>query len=283
MKNTLRTLLVATLLVPTFLLSSCKKDEATTVTDPGFKTYTCVIASDSSADGVSVITSNASNQITAFSSQGISANITYAGDSAYYSFSDSGLVGKEVLYRDGANWKKSVQRISGATDFNGIPATVASTVTITPTYVGGKITTITSVTQTKITALGQTVPVPNTTETTTLTYNTDGNLSKYIVTGDSSGTTTYNITYGTTAISSSNIFLATNVADNAASTIILPFALGYFEPFTKMPASVSNGSGTLTFSNGVVDANKNVTRYNMVGTGGYQDMTTAVKSTFKCK
>jgi len=283
MKKSLK--LVLLLVSSVWIISGCKKED-NTIADPGFKTNSCVLATDSSDLGIFTFTNNANNQITSITKQGRIVNITYAGDSAFCLIADTsnGYYNstKEVFFKEGTIWKKTILRIT-TTYYSGAGELVITkgVRTITPTYSGDKVATTSETYSSASTVNGVPKDTFNTFGTTTFTYNSDGNLVKWESKDDTYPAFITNIKYSNTSVSSSNVAL-NQMVYGYSSPFSLTSILGYFTPFNKMPASISENDGSLTFSNVELDDRNNILSYQAVGTGNYVRQL-AVKSTFKCK
>lgn len=281
MKTIFRPFLLLAVLAPTIFLTSCGGDDDTPST-PGTPSNECVIATDSSTDGVTVVTANSNNQITGVSNAFLNASFTTAGDSTYFNFNEDTIQIREVLYKNGSNWAKSVQTItSQSSDFPG--AMILSTSTTIPTYNSGKISSLrtTQITGAKVgnifTPLGPTQTIDY-----SFTYNADGNITRVVKTENGSSTN-YNYTYASNTVSKANVFLFDNAFSESLPMNFLPVVLGYFVPFNKMVTKMEYPDGSLTFSNVTTDSKNNVSRYTMAGTGEQQGNNGSVKTTYVCK
>ena len=281
MNTIFRPFLLLAVLAPTIFLSSCGGDDDTPST-PSTPSNECVIATDSSSEGVAIITANSNNQITGISSALLNATFTSAGDSTFFNINSDTLQLREVLYKNGSNWARSVQTIAfQSPDFPG--AMFQSVTTTTPTYNSGKISSLRSVQISGAKVGNVFTPFgPAITSDYAFTYNADGNITRVSVTEDGS-TTNYNYTYATNTVSKANVFLFENALSASTPSNFLPIVLGYFVPFNKMITKMEHPDGSLTFSNVTTDSKNNVSRYTMTGTGDEEENSSAVKTTYVCK
>ncbi|MFY8035105.1 MAG: hypothetical protein ACOVMN_11340, partial [Flexibacteraceae bacterium] len=192
MKTIFRPFLLLAVLAPTIFLSSCGGDDDTPST-PSTPTNECVIATDSSGEGVAIITANSNNQITGISSALLNATFTSAGDSTFFNINSDTLQLREVLYKNGSNWARSVQTIAfQSPDFPG--AMFQSITTTTPTYNSGKISSLRSVQVSGAKVGNLFTPIGSAiTSDYAFTYSADGNITRVSVIEDGS-TTNYNYT-----------------------------------------------------------------------------------------
>jgi hypothetical protein len=281
MKTIFRPFLLLAVLAPTIFLTSCGGDDDTPST-PSTPTNECVIATDSSSEGVAVISANSNNQITGFSNSFANATFVTAGDSTVVSVNSDTIQLREVFYKSGANWAKSVQTVTGENpDFPG--AMFQTIVTTLPTYNAGKVSSLraTMVAGAKVGSIF-TPFGPAQTSDYSFTYNADGNITRVVKT-EGGSSTNYNYTYASNAVSKANVFLFENAFNAALPPNQLPIILGYFAPFNKMVTKMDYPDGSLTFSNVTTDSKNNVSRYTMAGTGFEQDNSGSVKTTYVCK
>jgi hypothetical protein len=280
MKTIFRSLVLLAVIAPAVFLSSCGGDD--TPTTPSTPTNECVIATDSSTDGTTIVTANSNNQITGVSNAFLNATFISAGDSTYFTFNEDTIQIREVFYKNGSNWAKSVQTISSqSSDFPG--ATLQSISTTTPTYSSGKISSLRT-TQIVGARVGSIFTPIGTTQTTdySFTYNADGNITRVVKTENGSSTN-YNYTYASNTVSKANVFLFDNAFSESLPMNFLPVVLGYFVPFSKMITKMDYPDGSITFSNVTTDSKNNVSRYTMLGTGDESGNSGKVKTTYVCK
>jgi len=279
MKTIFRSLVLLAVIAPTVLLSSCGGDDTTTT--PSTPTNECVIATDSSTDGTTIVTANSNNQITGVSDAFLNASFISAGDSTYFTFNEDTIQIREVFYKNGSNWAKSVQTVSFQ-DPAIQGATIQTITTTTPTYNSGKISNLRAVAVNGIKVGTVFTSIGTSTTDYAFTYNTDGNITRVASTNDGSSVN-YNFTYASNTVSKANVFLFDNAFSAALPMNFLPVVLGYFVPFNKMITKMDYPDGSITFSNVTTDAKNNVSRYTMTGTGDESGNSGKVKTTYVCK
>lgn len=279
MKTIFRSLVLLAVIAPTLFLASCGEDD--TPTTPSTPTNECVIATDSAAEGTTVVTANANNQITGVSNAFLNANFISAGDSTYFTFNEDSIQIREALYKNGSNWAKSIQTVSFQDpDLQG--ATIQTITTTTPTYNSGKISNLRAVAVNGIKVGTVFTAIGTSTTDYAFTYNADGNITRVATTNDGSSVN-YNFTYATNTVSKANVFLFDNAFTTALPMNFLPIVLGYFVPFNKMITKMDYPDGSITFSNVTTDSKNNVSRYTMEGTGAQADVSGKVKTTYVCR
>ena len=279
MKTIFRSLVLLAVIAPTVFLSSCGGDDTTTT--PSTPTNECVIATDSSTDGTTIVTANSNNQITGVSDAFLNASFISAGDSTYFTFNEDTIQIREVFYKNGSNWAKSVQTVSFQ-DPAIQGATIQTITTTTPTYNSGKISNLRAVAVNGIKVGTVFTSIGTSTTDYAFTYNTDGNITRVASTNDGSSVN-YNFTYASNTVSKANVFLFDNAFSAALPMNFLPVVLGYFVPFNKMITKMDYPDGSITFSNVTTDAKNNVSRYTMTGTGDESGNSGKVKTTYVCK
>jgi len=270
----------ALIIAPLAIVTSCVDEVDKEPTSPA-PVQTCFLATDSSADGVVTLAYDTNNRVTNYSTAGFSSTLTYGGDSVIINVVTDTSTVREVFYKTGTNWQKSISTYTAPTNqFPG--ATLVSVSTSIPTYTSGKVSSITTNSNTVIKVGPIKTNLGNQSETSTITYNSDGNIAR-ISRKTGSVTKTYDFTYGSDEISSANASLYESCLSEALPNAILPTILKYITPFKNSITKLQGPDGSITFSNYKKDGNNNVTSYTMAGAGDLASNTGNVKSTFTCK
>ena len=275
MKKSLLTIIRIALLAPAFFLTACGDDEE----GPSTPSKTCVQLTDSSAIGTVNLQYDSQDRLVRYNFDTLNTTFTYQGDSIFYSLNSDTLQYKEVLYKSGSQWSKSVQRVFLNSQAFG---EVQSVITFTPTYNNGNITQIARSVESKVILNG--VPLSGPTQISTVVFNrnADGNITRIEI-RENGNIKNFDYTYSNETIGTNNVGLYATSLSEVLQGGIIPLFLGYLKPFNKMPLTFTTPDGNKTYSNWKKDANGNLTNYRVVGTGDYEEETGNVKSTFSCK
>jgi uncharacterized lipoprotein YehR (DUF1307 family) len=275
MKSSLLTIIRLAVLAPAFFLTACGGDEE----GPSTPALTCVQLTDSSAIGTVSLQYDTQNRLVRYNFDTLNTTFTYQGDSIFYSLNSDTLQYKEVLYKSGSQWSKSVQRVFLNSQAFG---EVQSVITFIPTYNNGNITQIARSVESKVILNG--VPLSGPTQISTVVFNrnADGNITRIEI-RENGNIKNFDYTYSNETIGTNNVGLYATSLSEVLQGGIIPLFLGYLKPFNKMPLTFTTPDGNKTYSNWKKDANGNLTNYRVVGTGDYEEETGNVKSTFSCK
>ncbi|MFY8033986.1 MAG: hypothetical protein ACOVMN_05670, partial [Flexibacteraceae bacterium] len=216
--------LVFVLLLGTFV-SSCGSDQEVVIL-PEMPVFECSIAVDSSMEGVTTFTANSNNIITDINKPSNNSNFISYTDSVVLTTRTNTKQTKEVLFRSGALWNKSVLIID-----EDLPpqqgGAYYSVITYTPTYNNGKIVKIQCNNNYSKKENNVIIPMGTQNYEYLITYNSDGNVSEIDLRGPEIFGGGFSYNYGTTTISNANVLLFKN-AFEPVFPFSLPFITGYF-------------------------------------------------------
>jgi len=265
---------------PVVFLTSCEEDHDDYDHNLKWGYTQCNLIADSSAGGLVTATYNNEEQITSYSTPGLSRNFTYQNDSVIVNTVTDSFSLREVVYGGYRDWQKSISTYRAPDKF--MPGAVLKKITTCTQYRNdSNITSITSATTSSFILNGVETNLGTTTEVSTLSYNFEGCITK-IVTVTKNDTSVYDFTYGGGGVIVNRILVQTCLSE-ALKCAATPALLGYYSPFLHDLIKIQGPDGSLTFSNYKWDANENLISYSMVGTGNMASKTGSVKSTFSCR
>lgn len=275
MKRTFGSALFLGIFSTLFWLTSCKDE----VDPPKSNSIDCFQVSDSSGSGIVNLTYNSEFQVSNYNSDGGNTAFTYEGDSVYYTLTKDTLQYREVMFKSGGKWSKSVQRYTINSSQFGL---MQQLITSTPVYANGVVERINRVTQNSIIINGFPMNAPPENSSIIFETNNEGNVSRISETTDGNIQIS-EFSFSPIAINSNNLGLLTPTLSEILQGAIIPIFSGYIKPFNRLPLTFTNSKGSKIFSEWKIDTKGNLISYHILGSGEFAESTGPVKCTYQCK